>query len=95
MYVVYANVPAVASSCNLLTVLPDRLRHYVVRAMESVTKCTETIVPALQYFNSFKSFKEPVKECLKSIAAMLQKVPVSEPVMLHGQGQNVHNSAFA
>lgn len=31
----------------------------------------------LQYYNSFKSFKEPVQDCLQSIKTILKRLPVS------------------
>ena len=40
---------------------------------------------ALQYYNSFKSFKEPVQDCLQSIKTILQRLPVTFLLVVHMQ----------
>lgn len=49
----------------------------------SVSRKRYNLSTAAQYYNSFKSFKEPVQDCLQSIKTILKRLPVPHLLIVH------------
>ncbi|KAL0022532.1 hypothetical protein WJX79_009245 [Trebouxia sp. C0005] len=65
-------------SCGGESMTTEGVQNRLLQLQRAVAKASTARLPSegdFYYYNSFKSFKEPVQECLKSITSILQKLP--------------------